>query len=704
MSRSVLLALLVPLMGCPPQTTTTEIEYPKMVLSLASLEFGEAEWGESVSRTVTLSNEGGMDMGVGAVTIGDSETQYVATWSEGAIECPASTDTGAQATAKDLDTGGTGGGDDSGSTGGGDDTGGGGGTPEGVLFILGPGCKIPLTVTYTPTGVGHIYGALVVESVQAEVEKEGELPEYARDPVSFKQVVYLHGEAEHAEGTLIVTPRSYDFGYVHPDGAQDIEPARIEITNVGDGPIELVSAELASTCSSAYTISHSFEPGPLEGGTSTLVEVVYTPTDTDPAYCELVVTSDDPANPELDVQLAGNSGTDPNNVPPTAYIRDPAPGYKYNAIRPLELEINAFDVNQPATSLYCRVKSVVQGANIADCTPTDESGHVFVSIEPDLFEVGTDTLLVTVTDGSQASAYASISIVVNSDYPDDDDDGDGYGVASEPADCDDGDALTYPNAAEVFDAADNDCDSTVDETTAGYDDDGDGYAESDGDCNDGEDNVYPGAPERGDSMDNDCDSIVDEGTSLADDDGDGFAEVNNDCDDGDATVNPSATELCDNVDNDCDGLRDSADGCIADDSEPVVVGDVIRASQVACLPNDRIQLEVLAYDADGQSSTYQWQDDMGGAFDNTAAAAVNYTCAEPPDGGKNATIYAVVLDPDVHQDWAFERIAVYDAETPLYDPYKRVDTAEGGCSTAGGAAGGAWLAAALGALLARRRR
>jgi len=583
------------------------------------------------------------------------------------------------------------------------------------VFILDPGCTIPVQVTYTPTQPGEMYGALLVETVQQEQgeDESSELPDYLRDPVHWKQMVYLHGESTASQGALVVRPRAYDFGFVHPSDVANMRPARIEVANVGEGDVTLTSAELDSGCDPAYSINYMFPAGTvLEGGASTLVEVAFRPTDTDAAYCQLFIRSDDPANARVDVNFSGNTGTDTKNEPPTVFIRTPQTGFRYNAIRPLRLELNLFDVNQPAPTLVCKVKSaIVQETIIASCTAPDESGHVFVDIPAENFRTGVDTLTVTVTDASQASAYASVSVLVNADYPSDDDDGDGFSPSAETnADCDDHNPLTYPQAAEVFDALDNDCDGVADEGTNGYDDDGDGYAEAQGDCNDYDRNTYPGAPERGDALDNDCDAVVDEGTSLYDDDGDGFAEVNNDCNDSNPNVNPSAREVCDSLDNDCDGLRDSADGCVATDSQPVIVGDALRAEQNACETGDTVRMDVLVFDADGQTPTYQWQDDCDMTFDNAAAPVVNWTCPEVGRGssGKRCNIYVIAVDPDGNQAWAFDPIEVRPKGFGLYDPYSQlVEATSGGCSALGGSGTG-WLGLGVAGLalasLARRRR
>lgn len=242
-------------------------------------------------------------------------------------------------------------------------------------------------------------------------------------------------------------------------------------------------------------------------------------------------------------------------------------------------------------------------------------------------------------------------------------DGDGFAATEHGGeDCDDTSPSTHPEALELCDAIDNDCDGQVDEEADDasiwfVDADGDGFGEpgqqiqacegpvgfvaSDDDCDDGDPDVSPDAAERCDEKDNDCDGLVDdqdESLELSstpswfpDADGDGYGDMNSDalrvcvaptglledhqdCDDGDRNVNPNATEICrDGVDNDCSG---DAPECLLRGSfqlsSPDIVFDGFAGSMSVSDSDSDGKSELVFGVPEGDGALYLFEEVQGG--------------------------------------------------------------------------------------------
>ncbi|MCP5003613.1 MAG: PASTA domain-containing protein, partial [Planctomycetes bacterium] len=208
--------------------------------------------------------------------------------------------------------------------------------------------------------------------------------------------------------------------------------------------------------------------------------------------------------------------------------------------------------------------------------------------------------------GKDVKIGKNVQVTLNNGFegpgPDNDLDGDGF--TENQGDCDDNDAAINPNAEEVCDDVDNNCDGQIDESlkiTFYEDSDGDSYGNPDStteacdqpsgyvtdttDCNDNDGSVNPGATETPyNGKDDDCDPAT-----LDDDlDNDGYG-IATDCNDNDDSIYQGATETpYDGIDQDCDGsdlvdvdgdghVAEQAGGNDCDDSDAAVNPGVTEA-------------------------------------------------------------------------------------------------------------------------------
>jgi hypothetical protein len=247
----------------------------------------------------------------------------------------------------------------------------------------------------------------------------------------------------------------------------------------------------------------------------------------------------------------------------------------------------------------------------------------------------------------------------------------------------------------------------------GYaDDDLDGWAAC-AECDDTRADIHPDAQEVCDGLDNDCDTLIDDldasldttttSTWYTDGDGDGYgvdsalvqacsapagtAARSDDCDDGDAAQNPGAVEVCNGEDDDCSAVSDDGGVCPCDVEHPS--GDTLHpylfcqsatdwaTASLACQAVGYHLVTLSSSDentwVDDTADTYsteKWWTGMNdlttegswGWADGSAVPYTNWSSGEPNDAGG---------DEDCGQLNRFHPIPTWNDE-PCSSPFRYI--------------------------------
>ena len=491
-----------------------------------------------------------------------------------------------------------------------------------------------LTVTFAPT---------------AEEDAFAWIPLWSNDPDEANRVIVVMGSSFSGYPQVYVTPPLVEYGFV---AAGNTREEVVEIWNTGEVEVEVLSVSVGGSESLFEVIS---EPGyPIPAGGKALVPVRFNSEGGEHEISSLTVEVADAMNPYFVVNLSANSPGSTNNSPPQINILDPTEPKLFYLYQDLYIEARAFDAQQPNIGLYCTLESSQLGLveqNTSD--PATSIVEFNIDIDDSDFEdeLGLHTLTLCCTDVFNETSCQSLVVTVDEPISEADNDGDGYDV--DDGDCDDNDPLSYPDAIELADNADNDCDGTVDEGSENSDDDGDDYSEAEGDCDDADAAINPDAEETPDFLDNNCDGTIDEGTVNFDDDLDGFSEALGDCDDADAEVFTGASEWCDGKDNDCDGSSD--EDCI-DNTPPLIIVGGLIADRVAVKFDEEVNLTITVISGDEADLSFNWNAD-GGEFASTDGPTATWLS---PGEADEYNVYVHVVDNNEEdlEAWAFLGIAV----------------------------------------------
>ena len=157
------LSTLVLLAGCGEEANIAGKELPQMEISTDRIDFGDASWGESVLKTITIRNTGALPLGVSNIALGIDEMEanfnlHLGTF----VDCDGSSESNDDADEGEI-------------IGGEEDTGmatddvqeGEAAITFGSVIVINQGCTYDFQVSLNPTSVGAIFGSVIVETKTA---------------------------------------------------------------------------------------------------------------------------------------------------------------------------------------------------------------------------------------------------------------------------------------------------------------------------------------------------------------------------------------------------------------------------------------------------------------------------------------------------------------------------------------------------------
>ena len=602
-----------------------------------------------------------------------------------------------------------------------------------VPVVILPHEHAVIEVHYTASGAVDTFAALDI---------------YSDDPDEAEKTVAFIGRQATGGPGARVSSNILDWGFQF----RGVEERKVlEIRNQGDEDLWITEVEMIQSVEQpAFSIACPGLPlavcdweqttlpfllsEPVVPGSAALLDIAFVPLNLQGVSAQLKIHTSDPLRPEFTVFLLGNGDSALNCTAPSISVTSPAEATFYHDWQNVVVTARVFDQDQPPGSLYVEM---FLGDLLIENEFPDENGFVTFDIDIDehnpSLPSGLQPFTMKVTDGCPLYGYDTFVAAI--DFPLSSSDIDGDGFDSNQGDCNDNNIDIFPQAIETQDGFGNDCDGSVDEGTAVWDDDCDGYCESPPcqgqgpaadavtvcsglaadsdeqvDCNDSVADldgdgisdgfgINPAATESLNFVDDNCNGNTDEGTSFFDDDLDGQTEAVGDCDDADDSVFVGATEWCDDVDNDCDGSIDNE--CIDRTAPPRVIGGVITTRFQVEL-GQRVEAQVLVVSNDDEL-TYEWFTDIGN-FDEPASTdsvfwnAPEMTTENQPYVGQFPTLMVTVTDSLGQSTTGFGNVLLTSEVTTAYSAVTQTTNNGGGDCSQSGRSGSS--SALLGLLLA----
>lgn len=258
----------------------------------------------------------------------------------------------------------------------------------GGAFALAPGLQRSIVVSFNPSSEG---------TKNASIEISTDDPD--EDPT-----ITLTGTGVMLNPDIAVDPLSHDFGSITVDASTQMT---FTVSNTGDGELNVSSTTLSGTDASEFEIVSGGAPFVVNPSLQHDIVVRFSPASEGAKNATLEIVSDDPDEPQVDVNLTGTGVT--ANVPSILVI--PA-SYDFGQVTVGTSSEWTFFVGNGGTADLNVTATTLTGSDAANFTI--ESGGGSVTVEPD------SSHEIIVSFNPSSTGVKSASLDVSSNDPDDD--------------------------------------------------------------------------------------------------------------------------------------------------------------------------------------------------------------------------------------------------------------------------------------------